>query len=346
MAWPAIIAAIAAIGGSVIAAKSQDSATENAGKLIQRSIQDFEDMGIPSVEAQSLALEELQSQGVLTPELEQTIMQGNSAIADVATDIGYKDSQMQALDSLQDIGESGGMRLSDTANMENVLSDVRQSERGSREAIMANSRARGTSGSGSELAAQLQANQAGATNAYSSGMQVASNAQDRALQAIMQGGQMAGDMRGQDYEEQFNAAKASDEIDRFNALSQQDTQTSRVNTLNQAQASNLGNTQRIADANVGLRNQQQAHNKGLLQTQFENESSANIAKANARNKMGSNITQAGSNNAAMWGQVGQGVNQMGTAYASNQNQQRQAKDAQDSDNDNNKKKSRLTGGIW
>ena len=113
MAWPALVAAGAGLASAGIGAAEKSAARGQAMGLIQQSLRDFEQMGVPSIEAQKLVLEELQSQGVLTPQLEQEILQGDSKFGEISLDPAYKEAQLAALDELSSIGESGGMRLSD-----------------------------------------------------------------------------------------------------------------------------------------------------------------------------------------------------------------------------------------
>lgn len=312
---PLVAAAGMGLASSAIGAASASADRRQAADMIQRSILDYEAMGVPSVEAQKLVLEELKSAGQLTPELEQMVMQGPSAVGAISTDAGYKDAQLRALDELTAIGDAGGLRLSDEAQIEDALSKVRQQERGSREAILANARERGVAGSGMELAAQLSNQQNSAENAYKSGMDIAGLAQDRALDAIMQGGQLGGQLRGQEYGEKLDAARAADEISRFNAQNQINMGMRNVDRGNDAQRYNLGESQRIMDSNVGTRNQQQQYNQGLQQQYFDNQLGLNQAKANARAGQASNLQNNANATQQMWGGIGQGLTQIGTQLA-------------------------------
>lgn len=247
-----------------------------ATDALNRARGEYANIVTPSVESQQLYLEELQKQGLLTPEMEQAILQGDSSFSNISTDPRLKQAQLSALSQLQEIGDSGGMNLQDKANLENLKSSLAQSERGSREAITQNMAQRGMAGSGMELASQLMNQQSSAQKASQQGLDIAAQAQQRALEAIMNAGTLGGNMRSQDYNEQAQAAAAQDAINKFNTANQQQVQTNNVQARNNAQASNLASSQEIANANVATRNQQQQYNKELLQKQFDNQ----IAKAN------------------------------------------------------------------
>jgi len=110
-------------------------------------------------------------------------------------------------------------------------------------------------------ASQLAANQ---------GLNSAAMSEQRALEAMLQGGNLAGQIRGQEFGEQAQIATAGDAIDKFNALNRIGIQERNVNRGNLAEQQNLGEKQRIADAGAHLRNQQQMYNKQLGQQEFEN----------------------------------------------------------------------------
>lgn len=312
MANPLLIGGALGLGSSLLGGIFGSGDKAQSQELIAQSLRDYELMGIPPIEAQKLLLEELKSTGQLTPDLEQMVVQGPSAVGGIALDPAYKASQLKALDELSAIGDAGGMRLSDEASLEQALSKVRQSERGSREAIMANARERGVAGSGSELAAQLANQQNSAQNAYGSGLDIAAMAQDRALNAIMQGGELGGKLRSQEYGEKLDAARAADEIAKFNTQNQISTQQRNVMSQNAAKERNLSESQRIADSNVGTRNQQQQYNTGLYQQQFDNQLALNQSKANARGNQASNLQNSANSTQQMFGGIGQGLAQIGT----------------------------------
>jgi hypothetical protein len=107
---------------------------------------------------------------------------------------------------------------------------------------------------------------------------------------------MAGQMRSQSFGEQEAIARQNDAISQFNAQNRQGQANRAVDNRNQAAMLNLANKQNISDQNVGLRNQAQAHNKGLIQQDFQNQMqraggrsgvdqiNAQIAGQNSQNK--------------------------------------------------------------
>lgn len=247
---------------------------------------------VPEVEEQKVKLEQMVLEGKLTPDEANTYLQEATGLKEISIDPKLKSAQMGALSSLQEIGDSGGLRMSDKARLAEVSAEIGAQERGSREAILSSAKQRGLGGSGLELASQLQNQQGAASRRSQEGMNTAARAEDRALQALLQGGEMAGSLRGQDFEEQSRVQQAQDQINSFNTANKQQVQNVNVDRRNMAKGYNLDNTQRISDSNVGIRNTQETTNKGLTQQKFNNELSKAQASANVAAQM-SSMQEAG-----------------------------------------------------
>jgi hypothetical protein len=174
---------------------------------------------------------------------------------------------------------------------------------------MQNMAARGQAGSGNELMARMMAAQNSSNQMANSGNQIAAQAQQRALEALMQSGQMAGDIRNQNFGQDSAVASAQDEIARFNTQNRIGTQQRNVGSRNQANLRNLENQQNIMNQNTGLRNQQEVHNKGLYQQDFSNRMQKAGALANAHLGQASAYDASAGRTASMWSGIGQGVGQ-------------------------------------
>lgn len=218
-------------------------------------------------ELQDIDLETLKYIGNYNPEL----LKGTS-LEKIAIDPSLKAAQMDALSSLQDIASQGGMTLQDKANLERMKMQVAEADKGRRDAIMQNMATRGMGGSGMELLANLQSSQAATNQAAQQGLDIAGMAQQRALDAMSRGGDLAGRLRGQDYEEQANLARAKDAINQFN-----------TQYMNQAQQQNLANQQNINNQNAAIKNQQTMQNqytKPLAQHDMKTQQIAGQSAAN------------------------------------------------------------------
>ena len=207
-----------------------------------------------------------------TPEQLQQMQQlGPSAMENVATDPRLQAAQMSALQGLQDRSQSGYDATDRAAMAEAQMAAARQ-EQGQRGAIMQNMQARGMGGSGAELAAQL-ANQQGSANRMSATAgNIAGEGRQRALQAMMQSGQMAGQMQGADFNRQAQIAQARDQISQFNTTNNNKVQAQNNAMINQARMANQQGRQGVASGNTSGQNQfnqNQFQNKqGVAQVQY------------------------------------------------------------------------------
>lgn len=183
---------------------------------------------------------------------------GPSAMDGVSTDPALRAAQQKALKRLQEVGDKG-YTIEEEAAMNRIQRQNSQADRGRREAILQNMQARGMADSGATLAAQLQSAQAANENDSQQSQDVAAMAQRRALQAMAQSGQMAGQMRGQEFDEQSRIAAARDAVNQFNTTNSVNAQfknNSGRNNFTQQQFDNKG---QVISARTG-NNVNQANN--------------------------------------------------------------------------------------
>lgn len=272
----------------------------------------FEDVQAPETADMEIQLQQLVQQGILTPEEAETVKLGDSSMNGISLDPNLKRAQMDALAGLQEITDGGGMTAMDKANLSRIQNQENAAARGQREAILQNAQARGLGGSGLELMSQMQNQQDSATRASQRDLDVAGMAQQRALESLMQGGQLAGQIGTQDFNQQAQVAQANDAIARFNAQNRQAQINQNVAARNTAQAANLGAKQEIANANTTLANQQQMHNKSLAQQNYENElkkrsGRSGVAQSNAANAGQDSQNRANANNQLIGALIGAGA---------------------------------------
>lgn len=226
---------------------------------------------LPDIEEMKINLEQQVSQGILTPEQAQLYLQEASQMVGIETDPSLYAAQKEALSGYQDIIANKGLDATAQAQLGQIASQEQAQSRGAREAIIQNAQARGMGGSGIELASQMQAQQASAGQQAQRDMDVAANAQQRALQALQASGQLGGQMQSQQFSQKAQQASAQDAINAFNAQNRQAVGNLNVQNRNTAQTANLANAQNISNQNVATRNQQQQFNRNLGQQQFQNE---------------------------------------------------------------------------
>lgn len=309
------IGGAAALAGGVGNYLANKSAAERAEMLQNEALQNWLKLQIPDPEKQKIALEKFVQQGELDPKLEQAIESKPSEFQKVITNPKYSDAQDRALGELEKIGYEGGLRLQDKAALQDATLSTQARDRGNREAIAADMARRGLSGSGFDVAAQLQGQQGTADQNAQNSLKIAAMAQDRALQSIQGAGQLAGQYRGQDFNEASAKASAADKINMFNTENLRDVQTRNLGAQNQAAQQNLAQKQRIADQNVQQSNYEQEYNKKLLQQQFENQAQKTAGMTNQYQGLASNAQQQGQNLGNLYSNMGQGVSGAATSLA-------------------------------
>lgn len=242
--------------------------------------------GLTPPELKALDLEIV---GQMNPDQAQAFLSQGTAFSDIEVDPRLKAAQMSALTELQDISSAEGMRAQDKALLERIFQQEAQTQKGSRDAILQNAQMRGVGGSGLELASQISNQQASASRQSQRDLEVAAMAEQRKMDALLQAGQLGGQMRGQEFGEQSQIAQAKDLVDRFNLSNQQNTEFTNVDARNRAQAYNLQTAQDIA-------NKEGIYNAGLAQQNYQNQLGLASAQAGAYQNV-ANAAQA--QNAAM-----------------------------------------------
>lgn len=253
--------------------------------------------------------QQYQDAGQLTPDQESVINAAPSQAGQVKADPKMLAAQMQALNSLKQLSQTG-MSATDKARLNQIQQSAASQAEGQRQQVLQNFAQRGLGGSGNELLAQLQASQNAANQGNQQSLDVAGQAQNAALQALQGYGQQASGIEGQEYNQQAQAANANDLTNRFNTTNQLAQQQRNVASRNQAQASNLQNKQNLMNANTGQSNtalqQQKAGEQDLFNDQLNQGkalSGAEFAGANAYNNMGNQQAQK-------WTNIGNGLSNM------------------------------------
>jgi len=254
MPWVAAVVAVAAPIIANIAGQAQSAGDRASSReASDRAYKEMMSLGLPPDLSKQLILKEFKKVGILDPELEHHINLGASKVAQIQSDPKLRAQQTQGLDQLKQISR-GGLRPEDRAALNQIRATTAQDEQGKLAQIEQNMQARGMAGSGNELAMALSSAQGGANRESRESDQLAAQSSQRALDALMKGTTMAGDVRAQDFSENKAKATAEDEFNRFNVQAQQAQQQRNVGARNQAQQGNLQVEQGLANANVNQAN--------------------------------------------------------------------------------------------
>ena len=226
------------------------SEMKSANRLMRDNIARLEAIGIPTIEAQRIALEAPELVGQLEAEA-----LGPSRFEEISMDPRLQAAQMAALENITGIAEAGGLDAQARLNLEEGLARAS----GAEQARLQQLREDPTLGQGQRLALQAQAVQGSGQSARDVALQSAAQAQQARMAALGQQANLASGMQQQQLGLAGQKASAADAIAQFNTQQRMGVQSQ-----------NLANRQRIAEAGAATRNQQEMYNKALIQQEFQN----------------------------------------------------------------------------
>ena len=268
MVWWAPIAGAAA--GALFGKALEPGVGSSGAEEIYRNIAaDVGKIDVPTVEEQYIQIEELVQQGLIDPLEAQEILADPSLMLEITTDPEIRSAQMRGMVNLEELAE-GGFSLEDKARLGQIQQEIGAQERGSRERLTQEMAERGIQGSGLELAQQMMLQQSAAQQRSQEGLERAAQGDRRALEAVIQAGDLAGQMRGQEFGEQSTKAQAQDAINQFNVANQRQTQEQNIARQMQSQSQNLAEKQRVADANAARRQEESLRRANLKQQRYQN----------------------------------------------------------------------------
>jgi hypothetical protein len=318
--WGAVIGGGLGLAGGLMAGNEAEEAADRARKMYDAAMAQYANIDVPDTEKMKLYLQDMQSAGQLTPEMEQALLLGPSAMENIQVDPRLRQEQMRSLEGVSQAATQG-MTDADMATLELIRRNSAAEAQAKSNQILQNMQQRGQGGSGAELIAQLQNAQSSADRENAQSLQEARQMQANKMAALQQLGSLSSGMRGQEFGEQSAVANARDIIEKANIQNQQSVGQRNVASKNAAQQANLANAQKIMDANALLHNQQQQYNKELLQRDYNNRLQIAQARANAMTGQASNLQGQAANIAGSWGQTLQGVGTVANAWAQNRREQ-------------------------
>lgn len=270
----------------------------NAKSALKRAEAAFGNIQTPT--AEQLTLPELQKYveaGILTPAQAQTMLQSSNAYNDIKVDPGSMESEQKALGELSNVASDKGMTPAMQAQLTAALDQTETQERGQNASILDQMAQKGIPTSLMGSAAQLASNGESSRNANLAATQAAGQAEQNAINAMMNEGNLASSMHGQQYSEAANKAAAQNAMQQWNAGQTNATSEANANRGQQANVYNTENKQNVANQNTGLSNQRTQYNAQVPQQVFNNaitkasgQSGINQAQANQSTQAGNQIT--------------------------------------------------------
>lgn len=291
------------IGGLVGMGMSEGEANAAAAAMEQAN-QIAMSIGAGPDLAAPIAIKLLQSQGQLTPQMEQAINVQATQLK--AEDPELRNQQMMAL---QGLGERArlGVTPEERANLNRILSQQSSAAENQRRSMLQNLQQRGIGGGGSEIMANLAGQDAARRSAFEQSQGLAGEASSRALQAMLGGGQLAGEIRGQEFGQAQSEAARNDLTNRFNISAQRENQQRNIMAQNQAQAANLAQAQALHNQNVGALNQELYRQRNAQQQMYQNQLNRAQMQMGALQGIAQQHQQRAGNIQAGFGQMGAGV---------------------------------------
>lgn len=185
-----------------------------------------------------------------------------------------RETQLDVSEELANIYDTGGQTSADEAAYDVARRGVSQRAASQAGDISIAAAQRGQTGSGLGSVLAMQSGQGELEALSGLNANIASDARGRALQALTARGQMAGQMRGQDWGQVSDRASAIDLMNRFNATQRQQT-SMRNADLSQQQFDN--NMQRLSAKGAAQNNQALGHERSAAGTRQTGAGLANSA---------------------------------------------------------------------
>lgn len=258
------------------------------------AVEELEKVGIPSIEAQKIVMEQPELVG-----LQEVHQIATSKMEDIESDPRLRQAQMEALEDIQGVARTGRTE-GEQAQGELDRLAVAGEESARRKAILQSMAERGIEGSGAELIAQLSGSQSASQRRMMEQLQRSSDREGRKMAAIQNAAAMGGNIRGQDFEEQARVASAADQIARFNMANRIDIE-----------GRNLQNRQNIANQQAALANQQEMYNKGLIGTDYDRRMGRATSIANVKTNQAAQHNAAGESALAAGQAAAEGILKQG-----------------------------------
>lgn len=277
--------------------------SSDASGALEKAYNDIHNVKTPTADEMKYQLQKLVSAGTLTPEQAQAFLQSPNAMLGEDIDQTGTRAQQQSIGELLSAASQGGLNPQEQSQTDQILQQLRTSEKGANDAVLQNQAARGALTSGQTLAAQLQNNQNATANAHQDASNTAGQAYQQMLNELTSAGSMGSGLQGQQNTQANTVAAATNAINQFNSAQQQGVENENVSNENASRAYNLENEQGISNQNVGNENQYSQYQAQLPQEVFGDEMQKAAAEAGVSTNQASLDTQQGGQLAGLYGNL-------------------------------------------
>lgn len=315
MAWAPLAAAALPIVAGAIGGKAASKDSAAAQKIRDKAAAEIYGLDIPDIADLQYTPEKSAYAGDVDPALLSNMQDIESEYGNISGDPRFVQAQYQSLGGLDDIINNGGLTASDKLAYQQATDDA--SMQASREAgnITRDMAERGMGGSGMELAQRLASSQGAANRGAAAAQTQVATAQQRALDAMMQRGQMAGNMQSADFDRQSKAAAAKDAIQQFNRNNAMTVQQGNVNATNNANTGNRDARQGNNNVNAQIANTGKQANVNAVQDRAGMLMNKATAGANASAGQATGLQQRGQATANMYSGIASAIPGVANAAA-------------------------------
>jgi hypothetical protein len=274
--------------------KANQKAMDMQWAAANEAIAKLEAVGIPSIEAQKIVLQQPEFAG-----LAEAVMLGDTQLAGVSTEASLAEARKNALRGLQE-RSTEGLTAEDKLRSRELRDQAVSRQQASEENILRSMAERGTLDSGAMLAQRLMASQGASQGQERAAMDLAAQASGNRMQALMQAAGLAGQIESDQYGRGRDLASARDAREQINAANTMDTQRF-----------NLGRQDAFNINKANIANDQERYNKGLIRQNFLDEMNRARDIANIRTGQAASAAQSmqqiGQGQAQMYAGMGQGI---------------------------------------
>lgn len=306
MPWVALAAGAVQIGTSLIGNSAASGKRKEAELAAAKATREIEEVGAAPDLAREIFYKHFEEAGLLDPKAEEIINLGVSKLSQITEDSKNREIQSSALNLLKERAE-GGLNAEDRAGFNKLRAETATATQGKIQQILQNMQARGLGGSGAELVAQLNATQEGANRASEEGDRIAAEASRNALAAAVSSGNLAGNIRTQDFDVAKTKAESADAIEKFNTTNQINLQQRNTDRTNEAAAKNLASKQAIMNANIQMQNQELVRQREASRQKYLDDMEAAKTRANAYNGQAQQARADAQQTAQTWQNIGSGL---------------------------------------
>ncbi len=252
----------AMLGVNVLGAAAQwvnSSRADKASKAEREKMQEVIDkMQGPNFNPANFTSEEYALASKYVPQLASYIEeQAPQTVQATADGQAGREAQLSALNRLKNLSETGE-DLQSQVMRQRALGDAAAQNQAQQATITQNAAQRGVGGSGLEFLQSMMAQQGSAQDASRNAQDAALASYQTRLNAMKDSASLGGQVRDQDISEQARNAGIINDFNQRKTAEANRYQQYVANANNQAQQYNIGNQQRVMDANVSGRNADKA----------------------------------------------------------------------------------------